>query len=196
MRQFLALAVAILLSACGAVDRRPESVVEWTSAVVAGGPAHSGWWQFCRNEPAECEPRAGVAVIPYEVAERINFSVNNRIRYVSDREHFGALDYWALPRDGMGDCEDIALEKRRLLRITYSSKAMRMAHLMEDGSAESHAVLIVTTERGDFALDNNYGEPMRLSELGLRTVAIENNGQWYGFSHIDRGGAHLAAGPR
>ena len=46
---------------------------------------------------------------------QINATVNEQIKPMTDQDHYGALEKWAYPDDGYGDCEDYVLLKRRLL---------------------------------------------------------------------------------
>ena len=45
----------------------------------------------------------------------VNERVNAKILPVTDQDHWGVADRWDYPDDGMGDCEDIQLLKRRML---------------------------------------------------------------------------------
>ena len=89
---------------------------------------------------------------------RINRSINSRIRPMSDEDAFGVSDFWTLPlSDGprpVGNCKHYVLEKRKaLVEAGVPPSALSIAILRTDGG-EIHAVLIVATERGDFVLDN------------------------------------------
>jgi predicted transglutaminase-like cysteine proteinase len=76
------------------------------------------------------------------------------IRAVTDWDHWGVEDRWDYPDDGAGDCEDIQLQKRRLLTaFGLPRRAMRMTVVLDELRA-GHAVLMVRTDRGDFILDN------------------------------------------
>jgi len=87
----------------------------------------------------------------------VNRQVNARIRSSSDRETYGVNDYWALAleRNGRyGDCEDYVLEKRRALRDSgYSDEVLSIA-LVRTGWGQDHAVLLVSTDRGELVLDS------------------------------------------
>ena len=50
-----------------------------------------------------------------EELDEVNRRVNQTIRPQTDIEHYGIEDYWTIPKDGKGDCEDYALLKRHLL---------------------------------------------------------------------------------
>ena len=87
--------------------------------------------------------------------DRINQSVNQRIRPVSET---ALEDVWSLPleegrRDG--DCEDYVLEKRRLLiGEGLPAEALSIA-VVETRRDQPHAVLLVETDNGEIVLDNH-----------------------------------------
>ncbi len=45
----------------------------------------------------------------------VNADVNAKIVPETDQDNYHVAEYWTYPADGRGDCEDIALEKRREL---------------------------------------------------------------------------------
>jgi predicted transglutaminase-like cysteine proteinase len=88
----------------------------------------------------------------------LNRDVNREVQKANDFDLYGLLEFWSLPRviDGKmyGDCEDYALEKRRrLLAAGVPAEAMSMA-VAVTARGESHAVLLVRFESGDWVLDN------------------------------------------
>jgi predicted transglutaminase-like cysteine proteinase len=89
--------------------------------------------------------------------ELVNSDVNSRVRSVSDIDHYGVDDYWELPLEGgggAGDCEDYALEKRKMLMSRgVSMRALSIA-LVRTAWNEPHAVLLVHTDKGEYVLDN------------------------------------------
>jgi predicted transglutaminase-like cysteine proteinase len=89
--------------------------------------------------------------------ELVNSDVNSRVRSLSDIDHYGVDDYWELPLEGgggAGDCEDYALEKRKILMSRgVPMRALSIA-LVRTARNEPHAVLLVHTDRGEYVLDN------------------------------------------
>ena len=87
---------------------------------------------------------------------RINDKVNRQIVRRADIQTYGVLDKWATPLaqgDQYGDCEDYVLEKRRaLLAVGVPDHAMSIA-VANTSWGESHAVLLVSTDQGDYVLD-------------------------------------------
>jgi predicted transglutaminase-like cysteine proteinase len=88
----------------------------------------------------------------------INRRVNREVQKAEDFDLYGMIEYWSLPRviNGKmyGDCEDYALEKRRrLIEAGVPAAALSMA-VAVTARGESHAVLLVAMENGDWVLDN------------------------------------------
>jgi predicted transglutaminase-like cysteine proteinase len=183
----LGLATVVAAASSALAESRPPSFLP------PGGAAKptKAWAAFCDANPAECavdvsEP----AVIRYTSAfwtdlVTVNTTVNETVIAATDLDHWGVSDRWDYPSDGVGDCEDIQLEKRRrLVALGYPERAMRMAVVLNP-EGEGHAVLLVRTDRGDFVLDNRIGAVLpwwqarytwvkREGEHGLDWVALGN----------------------
>jgi predicted transglutaminase-like cysteine proteinase len=77
---------------------------------------------------------------------------------MTDEQAFGLSNYWTLPIEDehrtVGNCKHYALEKRQaLIAAGLSPNALSLA-VARTGWGEIHAVLIVTTNKGEFVLDN------------------------------------------
>jgi predicted transglutaminase-like cysteine proteinase len=84
----------------------------------------------------------------------VNERVNSSILAVTDQDHWGVLDRWDYPDDGLGDCEDIQLLKRKLLvQAGFPHQALRMTAVIDE-QGQGHAVLMVLADQSDFILDN------------------------------------------
>lgn len=104
----------------------------------------------------------------------INRRVNREVQKADDFDLYGMIEYWSLPRviDGKmyGDCEDYALEKRRrLIEAGVPAAALSMA-VAVTARGESHAVLVVAMEQGDWVLDNLTPWATPWSELNYRWI--------------------------
>lgn len=122
-----------------------------------------GHVDFCRRHLDECLPHHDVApaaaLTParWQQLVRVNNRINTEIVPVTDIELYGVGEFWAYP-DGYGDCEDIALAKRReLIELGWHPSTLLMS-VVRQQNGEGHAVLLVRTDRGDLILDNLYGE--------------------------------------
>ena len=118
------------------------------------------WTVFCESAPSECEvnltePDAiTLNSETWDVLTTVNSQVNAAIVALPDQDHWGVADRWDYPEDGIGDCEDIQLLKRKLLVDQgLPRRALRMTVVI-DRKGEGHAVLMVRTSEGDLILDN------------------------------------------
>lgn len=152
-----------------------------TSVDVATTPA--GYVGFCVRRPDQCQIPAGApTTLPmtpqlWAALNRVNQDVNDSIWPEDDMRHYGRAEYWTIPTDGYGDCEDYALTKRAdLIALSYSPRALRMAVVITpDGSR--HAVLTVTTDQGDYVLDNMRDDIVGWQATGYRWLERQSPDQ-------------------
>jgi predicted transglutaminase-like cysteine proteinase len=144
------------------------------------------WVKFCEQFASEC------ALDPTEPTEiqltqqnwntivSVNRRVNTQIKPITDKEHWGLVDRWEFPDDGMGDCEDYQLLKRRMLaEHGIPRRAMRMTVVIDE-LGEGHAVLMIRTDRGDYILDNKTSAILPWEQTGYVFVKREsqNGSAW------------------
>lgn len=161
------MAVALSLAAC-ASTQAPEiardalqAPVTVASAMPVGGEATPpyGFIGFCLRNRSECGGGTDAPSTPRLTAAAWNElnAVNdyvNRLPQIEDQANYGVREYWAYPNERGGDCEDLALEKKReLVKRGWPADALLMATGVE-ADGEAHAVLVVVTDRGDYVLDN------------------------------------------
>ena len=130
--------------------------------------------------PVSAKPIAHVALTPERMSElrQINSHVNNTIIEVSDMDQYGREDVWTLPTSGRGDCEDFALLKRKLLiQRGWPAAALSIA-VGTTSSGEPHAVLVVTTASGEYALDNLTSSILPPSQTGHTFVSRQSGRGW------------------
>ena len=120
----------------------------------------SGYVAFCDRNTDECaahpdQPdRISLTAETWAKLQKVNLVVNTAIRPEEDREHYGVADFWTVPVDGAGDCEDYVLAKRKMLVLLgLPEPALRITVVLDHGTVR-HAVLTVATDRGDFVLDS------------------------------------------
>lgn len=150
------------------------------AATLGSARPIAAWVDFCRDYAAECafdraEP-ARIALTPalWSQIMSVNRRVNQSIRAVTDQAHLGVPDRWDLAEDGIGDCEDIQLVKRRLLaRAGLPRRAMRMTVVIDE-QGEGHAVLAILTDRGDFILDNKSSAVLPWHQTGYVFIKRES----------------------
>lgn len=142
--------------------------------------------EFCQKHREECAPNASV-VDAVELTQAlwtellgINAHVNATVKPVTDQDLYQVAEYWTYP-SGFGDCEDIALEKRReLIAAGWAASTLMIAVVREKDGA-GHAVLMVRTDRGDLILDNQDGMVLVWTETPYRYLKRQsqaNPGQW------------------
>jgi predicted transglutaminase-like cysteine proteinase len=82
----------------------------------------------------------------------------NRTPYQTDRSRYGRVDYWATPREFLGqsgDCEDYAITKYFSLRkLGWPAESLRIVVLDDESRHELHAVLIAYLDGTAYVLDN------------------------------------------
>jgi predicted transglutaminase-like cysteine proteinase len=135
-----------------------------------------GWVEFCARQPAECP---STMTAPQDLAlsrkawrdlVQINNRVNETIKPLTDLQHWGVVERWSYPDDGYGDCEDYALLKRRMLIEAGWPREALLLTLVRGADGEGHAVLTVTTDKGDYVLDNQNENVVPWAETGYRFV--------------------------
>lgn len=165
---------------CRAIDLPVHDVVDPPTAYA----------DFCGRHPDDCR-MTGPAVIAADerlwtrLAE-VNRAVNAAVAPMSDWERIGDEEHWDYPARGRGDCEDIALEKRRrLVAAGLPRAAFTMAIVHERSRPSSHAVLLVETGAGTYVLDNVSDAPVCWAASAYNFEARERvDGRW---SRYDQG---------
>ena len=105
-------------------------------------------------------PMSGADVsLLYEV----NTSVNRAVAYVPEA---AGKNEWKIA-ETEGDCEDIAIRKRRDL-INAGFSAEKLSVLVTPG----HATLLARTEAGDYVLDNNHDRLTRWTGKGREYLPL------------------------
>jgi predicted transglutaminase-like cysteine proteinase len=111
---------------------------------------------------------------------QVNTYVNGKIAPVSDQDLYGEPERWAYPTDA-GDCEDYLLLKKRYLEgLGFPAETLLITVVLDEKN-EGHAVLTVTTDGGDFILDNRRNDVFRWSDTNytfLKRQSHANPVQW------------------
>lgn len=117
-----------------------------------------GYARFCQKYADECtqkekEGRLQLTEQRWRQMLAVNFSTNTDIAPRTDMEIYGVEEAWEIPTVE-GDCEDYALlKKKRLEALGFPASSLLMTVGL-NADRGGHAVLTVTTDRGDFVLDN------------------------------------------
>lgn len=185
----MSILVAGLFCLGGAMNAAEAQASRRLASLPAGAATTPpiGWVQFCQENPADCRTRtpgarlATLTPTTFSQLVRVNAQVNREIEQVSDLEHFGVEEYWTYPVNGRGDCEDIVMEKKRRLVALGIPREALLVTVVRDLAGDGHAILTVTTDRGDYILDNQANEVKLWHETGYRFIkrqsAVDPN-QW------------------
>ncbi len=181
LRSPFALGACALL---GATLLAPPAVAASSPTIEAafislGGLAEApaGHVDFCRRVPDQCEAESGGAVQPdLAMLRSLNREVNRSIRQVTDQKQLGISERWDLPsgRNPAGDCEDLALEKRRrLLAMGVPADRLLLAMVYLRGVG-MHTVLVVRTAGGDMVLDNRSNSIRTWQRTGYSWLRVQS----------------------
>ncbi len=148
-----------------------------------------GHFELCKRHPIECAVRRNdtmpVAFTSetMSLVQNVNLAVNRSVEPFSDMEIYGRQEWWAYPEEAgqRGDCEDFALEKRRMLMHRGIAAGNLLLTVVRKPDGEGHAVLTVRTDRGDYILDNLSDAVMAWQDTGyhfLKRQAENHSGRW------------------
>lgn len=163
--------------------------------MVAGNKTSTpiGYAQFCAENPNDCgggNGRGGkVALTEANLTQlrTVNDEINQRIKPLTDLEHYGEVERWSYPDDGYGDCEDYVLLKRRtLIELGWPAETLLIT-VVRDRQGDGHSVLTVITDRGDLVLDNQENVIVSWHETGYRFVKRQTQGtpdQWVSLGDV------------
>ena len=134
---------------------------------------------FCTNRATGARPIDQADLL--DLARKINRRVNFLVSELSDAENYGVADYWTLPANGNGDCEDFVLQKYKLLLDAgVDSRDLSIAVVL-DRRGDNHAVLVLRHSSGDLVLDSLTRRVRPWNQTGYRFLAmqsIEDKTQW------------------
>jgi predicted transglutaminase-like cysteine proteinase len=122
----------------------------------------AGYLALCQSSPRLCNlGKAGKTRGPeiarltparFRELQDVTSAVNRSMQAVEDRARFGTADRWTVGGP-VGDCEDFAITKRKLLMARGWPAASVLVAIVSLRGAQ-HAVLVARTDGGDFVLDN------------------------------------------
>lgn len=125
-----------------------------------------GFVKFCVTNPEDCKTLSNMQERIFMSPERwdqlyqTNTYVNDKIAPISDEDLYGKAEHWTYPTDA-GDCEDyVLLKKRYLEKLGFSAEALLITVVLDE-KGEGHALLTITTDAGDYVLDNRVDDVLR-----------------------------------
>jgi predicted transglutaminase-like cysteine proteinase len=178
-RRRAAAGVVLLTSLAALLAAPTASMAQERAAFIAVGAVTTppiGWAEFCIEYAPECDTRPS---LPRDVAlstrtwselKRINIAVNTSVKPMTDMDHWGVVERWNYPDDGYGDCEDYALQKRKLLMASGWPREALLMTVVRDQNGNGHAILTVKTDRGEYVLDNQTNDVLLWADTGYRFV--------------------------
>jgi predicted transglutaminase-like cysteine proteinase len=151
-------------------DRTPEPTLSPSSAVFSRPPALADYFAtptpalgdaFVRGAPTDqAQPDTGPLKFDEALLAKLdaaNRRINTGFIGRSDAVTFGDSEYWHMPimdGTGVGDCKDFVLEKRSaLIADGIPARDLSIAIVLTH-RGEGHAVLLVSTDKGEYVLDN------------------------------------------
>jgi predicted transglutaminase-like cysteine proteinase len=189
----VALGLICMISAAQALEADPtraESETGEFATIYGQALPPIGYVEMCARQPKECQALGGrktrLSVSPerWKLISQVNAFVNGKIAPVSDEELYGKPEYWTIPTDA-GDCEDYLLLKKRYLEGLGFPSAALLITVVLDEKMQGHAVLTITTDKGDVVLDNRRNEVLHWTETGyvfLKRQSAEDPRQWVSLS--------------
>ena len=150
--------VSFMGAACQTLDPNWSSSAMPESNFRVAPPA--GFISFCLRHPDQCETTEDQRQIvelnddTWKILRDVNFNVNRSIKFQDDVEQFGRYEYWDIATKGYGDCDDYVVTKRKaLIDAGFPALALRVT-IVRTHTNIGHAVLSVSTDQGDYVLDN------------------------------------------
>ncbi len=128
------------------------------------------------SQPAAL-PDGGDVRAERQLLQKVTRHVNNRVRQLTDTQIFGAAEVWTRSGTGagsVGDCEDIAIEKRfALVAGGFAPERLSFA-VVYSPAAGLHTVLVARTADGDMVLDNRNGFVMRWDKTEYVWLSVQS----------------------
>ncbi len=182
--------IRVLIAAgCAIVASAVMPSVSVAQPMLTGGLTSQpiGHYEFCKANPDECSIRLRdngpeqMSGKLWKLLAAVNATVNAAVKPMNDIDIYGKDEVWAYPDNGVGDCEDYVLEKRRELARQGLSLSNLLITVVRKPDGEGHAVLTVRTGNGDFILDNLTDAVLQWDQTGYRFLkrqASNHTGRW------------------
>jgi len=172
-----ALGVSMTMPALS-IDARGPANAQVPVRYVATPPAGAGG--LCATYDWACARSGKTKLLgdgAMETLRAVNSRANRIIRPVSDMQQYRTPEYWALPTQHGGDCEDYALyKKRELIRLGIPPEQLLIAAVL-DKQRRIHAVLVVRTGSQDLVLDNLTSRIVPWNRTGYTFLRLQDPDQ-------------------
>src|SRR5882672_7390917 len=151
-----------------------------------------GFVDFCKRFADQCAavpnaPDEAVLTVEALLTMRtVNLVMNEAIQPEEDRAHYGVDEYWTIPVDGFGDCDDyVAIKRRALVALGFPDSALRIAEVFTANFVR-HVVLIVRTDKGNYVLDNLSNELKTPEQTDYAWIKWQDPASRSGWSSLER----------
>lgn len=180
------LGIGILTAIVSGALALPASALPSNMSIVGKANPPIGHYEFCKTYSAECSGHyANIGPIAltqdgWQEILDVNYTVNTSIQPLTDQDIYGVEERWAYPRT-VGDCEDYALLKRKMLIDRGFSPSDLLMTVVLQPNGEGHAVLTVRTDHGDLILDNMRNKVLLWSDTEytyLKRQSSDDPGRW------------------
>lgn len=176
------LGIGTLAAAIAAALAFQVSAMPANMHIVGKANPPIGHYEFCQTYAGECSGSQADNG-PMQLTEAlwksildVNYTVNSSITPLTDMEIYGVEERWAYPRS-VGDCEDFALLKRKMLIDRGVDPADLLMTVVLQPNGEGHAVLTIRTDHGDFILDNMRNKVLLWSETEYTYLKRQSSSQ-------------------
>lgn len=187
LRAILAVSLALGLSTAAATADAARPFIDAQQEVEA--PV--GFDGVCQRYAWACARAGRIIPAGHEalvLAEQVNLNINRQTREIADNVQYRTEEYWALPTEVGGDCEDFALAKKRALIQRGMAPERLLIATVLDRSRKPHAVLIFRTDGGDLVLDNLTDRILGWHQTGYTFLRMQNPSAPHRWSAILSGG--------
>jgi predicted transglutaminase-like cysteine proteinase len=185
--------LAVCLSGCAMPGDDVSAIPQMDSAPGShDARAPSGYIAFCERNPGDCATQknapAMLTLTPdiWAKLETVNTAVNLSVEPEDDSRHYGQVEFWTVPIDGHGDCEDYVLAKRKmLLMLGLPEPALRITVVLDERRVR-HAVLTIATDKGDYVLDNARDEILSTNRIDYVWLSRQDPASRTGWTALDQ----------
>ena len=143
----IALAISCASAGANALHLNPSQSAQAMNMETFGNTSIPiGYYEYCQRYGERCNrpPEKASVELTRELWKTIievNNEVNTTVEPLTDREIFGVEERWDYP-DQVGDCEDFALEKRKILNEKGVPLGALLMTVGRDADGGGHAVLL------------------------------------------------------
>lgn len=196
--KLLPLAMTLVVSGCA-------SAAAFTASQPVGQEVVPpfGYIGFCLRNPEDCQSQASsLKVAAFETKleppvhltddkwlqlNHVNDFVNRTVLPVDDLALHDRAEWWSYPTASGGDCEDFAMQKRKLLIARGWPANTLLLTVAKQWDGAGHAVLIAVTDRGEYVLDNQNWKVTLWHEAPYQWVKRQSRHHPYVWVNLDAG---------